>query len=242
VVRIVQRGYNSIATDVRGRGCRSVVSDRNTAQTSGGRRGRGGLRQPIVGRRQVTERERRRPVRDGQGAGGVGSCVIRIVQRGDNRVAADVGRRRCRSIVGNGDTAQTGRSGRHGNRIGRSVVGLRQVAERERRRPISDGQRAGRIGSRPVGVAQRGDNRVAADVGRRGGRSIVGNGDTAQTGRFGRGGNRLGRPVVGLGQVAKGERRRSLADRQGAAGAGSRVVRVAQRGLNVIAAEVGGRG
>src|SRR5207247_6351433 len=104
VVRIVQRSHNRVAAGVRRRGGRSVVRDRNAAQTGGAGRDGDGLRQSIVALRQVTERERRRPVRDGQRAGGVGSCVIRIVQRGDNRVAADVGRRRCRSIVGNGDT------------------------------------------------------------------------------------------------------------------------------------------
>src|SRR5204863_2009898 len=102
----------------------------------------------VVALCQVAEGDRRRRLVDGQGAGGVGSGVERIVQRGYNRIAADVGGRRCRSIVGDRDPAQTVGAGRGGDGIRRSVVGLRQVAERERRRSLRDDQRAGGVGGR----------------------------------------------------------------------------------------------
>src|SRR5207244_9171059 len=116
-------------------GRRSVVGDRNAAQTGGARRDGGGRGRSIVALRQVAERERRRRLVDRQGAGGVGSRVERIVQRGDDRIAAGVGGRGGRSIEGDRDAAQTGGGGRVDYRFGRCVVGLRQVAERDRRRP-----------------------------------------------------------------------------------------------------------
>src|SRR5439155_6605432 len=92
VVRISQRSQKRVAGGAGGRSGRSVVSDRDTAQTGGAGRGRDGLRRSIVGLGQVAERERRRRLVDGQRAGGIGSRVVRIVQRRDNSIAADVGR------------------------------------------------------------------------------------------------------------------------------------------------------
>src|SRR5439155_7264460 len=107
-----------------------------------------------------------------------------------------------------------------------SVVALRQVAERDCRRSLGDGQRAGGVGSGVVRVTQRGDNGVAADVGGHGGGSTVGNRDAAQTAGAGRDGRGFGRSVVGLRQVAEGECRCRLVDGQGAGGVGSGVVRI----------------
>src|SRR5207247_763392 len=219
-----------------------VVGDRDAAQTGGAGRGGGGLRRSVVGRRQVAERDRRGALVDGQRAGGVGSRVVRIVQRGDNRVAADVGGRGCRSAVSDRDTAQTGGAGRGGGGLGRSGVALRQVAEGNCRRSLVDGQRAGGVGSGVVRIVQRGDNGIAADVGGRGCRSVVSDRDAAQTGGAGRGRGGLRRSVVALRQVAERDRRRSLVDIQRAGGVGSDVVRIGQRGDNGIAADVGGRG
>src|SRR5204862_41996 len=178
VVRIRQRGDNSVAAGVGGRGRRSVVRDRN-AQTGRGGRGGGELRRSIVGLRQVAERDHRRRLGDGQRAGGVGSSVVRIVQRGGNRIAAGVGGRGCRSIEGDRDAAQTAGGGRGDDRFRRSVVGLRQAAERDRRRPL-DRQRAGGVGSRVIRIVERGDNGIAGDVGGRGCRSLVSDRDAAQ--------------------------------------------------------------
>src|SRR5439155_19774462 len=147
VIRIVERGYDGIAGDVGGRGCRSIVSDRDAAQTGRAGRGGGGLGRSVVALRQVAERERSGGVVGRHCAGDVGRGVVRIVQGGHNRVAAGVGGHSCRSIVSDRDTAQTGRAGRGGGGLGRSVVALRQVAERERRRRLVDGQRAGNVGS-----------------------------------------------------------------------------------------------
>src|SRR5207245_848517 len=240
VVRIVQRGHHSVAAAVGGRGCRSVVSDRNAAQTGGAGRGRGGLRRSVVRLRQVAERDRRGRLVVGQRAGGGGSGIVRIAQRGDNGIAAGVGGRGCRSVVSDRNDGQTGGAGRGGDGVGGSVVGMRQVAEVDCRGCLVDGQRAGGVGSGIVRVAQRGENGIAAGVGGHGCRSTVGNRDAAQTGGAGRGGDGFGRPVVGLRQVAEGDRRRTLADGQGAGGVGSGVVRVAQRGHNGVAADVGG--
>src|SRR5207249_4078063 len=133
----------------------------------------------IVGLRQVAERDRRRRLVDGQRAGSVGSGVVRIVQRGHHSVAAAVGGRGGRSVVSDRNAAQTGGAGRGRGGLGRSVVGLRQVAEGDRRRCLVDGQRAGGVGSGVVRVVQRGDNGIAAGVGGHGCRSTVGNRDTA---------------------------------------------------------------
>src|SRR5205823_2977675 len=138
-----------------------------------------GLRRSIVGLRQVAERERRRRLIDGQRAGGIGCGVVRIVQRGHNRVTAGVRGSSGQSIVCDRNAAQAGGAGRGRGRLRRSVVGLGQVAERERRRPLGDGQRAGGVGSCIERIVQRGDNGIAARVGGRGGRSIVGDRDAA---------------------------------------------------------------
>src|SRR5207249_1358559 len=98
--RIVQRGDNRIAADVGWRGGRSIVGDRDTAQTGGAGRGGGGLGRSVVALRQVAEADRRRPLGDGQGAGGVGSGVVRVARRGHNGIAADIRGDVCRSIVG----------------------------------------------------------------------------------------------------------------------------------------------
>src|SRR5207247_263464 len=214
-------GGDGVAAAVGGHGCRATVGDRDAAQTGGAGRGRGGLRRSVVGLRQVAERDRRGRLADRQGAGSVGSRVVRIVQRGDNGVAAGVGGRACRSVVSDRNAAQTGRAGRGGGGLRRSIVGLRQVAEGDRRRSVSDGQRAGGIGSGVVRIAQRGDNGIAADVGGRGCRSVVSDRDAAQTGGAGRGGGGLRRSIVGLRQVAPGDRRRRLAYGQRAGGVGS---------------------
>src|SRR5439155_27202932 len=145
VVRIGLRGDNRVAAGVGGL-CRCTVVCRSAAQTGGAGRGGGGFRRSIVGLRQVAERERRRPRGDGQRAGGVGSGVVRIVQRRYDRIAADVRGRGRRSVVRDRNTAQTGGAGRDGGGLGRSVVTLRQVAERERRRRLVDGHRAGGVG------------------------------------------------------------------------------------------------
>src|SRR5207244_1473168 len=191
----------------------------DAAQTSRAGRDGGGFGRSVVGLRQVAEGECRRRLVDGQRAGGVGSAVVRIVQRSHNGVAAGVGGRGCRSVVSNRNAAQTGGAGR-------SVVALRQGAERERRRRLVDDQRAGGVGSGVVRIVQRGHNSVAADVGGRGCRSVVGNRNTAQTGGAGRDRDGLGRSIVGLRQVAERDRRRSLVDRQRAGGVGSRVERI----------------
>src|SRR5206468_96734 len=226
VVRVAQRGDNGVAAGVGGRGCRSVVSDRNASQTGGARRGRGGLRRSVVGLCQVTQRDRRRSLVDVQRAGGVGGGVVRIVERGDNGIAANVGGRGGRSIVGDRDAAQTGRVGRDRGGLRQSIVGLRQITEGDRRRSLVDRQRAGGVGGGVVRIVQRGDNGIAADVGGRGGRSIVGDRGAAQTGGAGRDRDGLGRSVVALREVAEGDRRRSLADGQRAGGVGSGVVRI----------------
>src|SRR5439155_22184285 len=178
----------------------------------------GGVRRSVVVLRQVAQRDCRRRLVDSQRAGGVGSGVVRAAQRGHNGIAAGVGRRGCRSVVGDRDTAQTGGAGRGGGGLRRSVVGLRQVAERDRCRRLVDGQRAGGIGSGVVRVAQRGHNGVAAGGGGRGGRSVVSDRDAAQTGGAGRGGGGLRRSIVGLGQVAQGHRGGYLVDGQRAGG------------------------
>src|SRR5439155_16062204 len=168
-----------------------------------------GLRGSVVGLGQVAEGDRRRPLVDGQRAGFIGSGVIRIVQRGNNRIATGVRGRGCRSIVSDRDTAQTGRAGRGRYRFGRSVVGLRQVAERDCGRSLVDGQRAGGVGSGVVRIVQRGYNSIATDVRGRGCRSVVSDRNTAQTGGGGRGGGGLRQSIVGLRQVTERERRRS---------------------------------
>src|SRR5439155_16225726 len=132
---------------------------------------------------------------------GVGSCIQRLVQRGDNRIADRVRRRRRRSIVGDRDAAQTSGAGRSGNGLGRSVVGLRQVAACDRRLS-PDVQRPGGVGSGVVRIVQQRDNSVAAAGGGRGCGSIVRDRDFAQTGGAGGGGDGLRRSVVGLRQVA----------------------------------------
>src|SRR5207244_3396394 len=114
--------------------------------------------------------------------GGVGSGVVRIVERGYNGIAGDVGGRGCRSIVSDRDAAQTAGAGRDGGGLGRSVVALGQVAESDRRRRLVDGQRAGGVGSRVVRIVQRGHNGVAAGAGGRSGRSAVSGRNTGQTG------------------------------------------------------------
>src|SRR5213078_1979017 len=117
-----------------------------TAQTGRARRDGGGPGRSIVGVGEVAERDRRGRLVDRQSAGGVGSHVERIVQRRYNGLGAGVGGHGGRSIVGDRDAAQTRGAGRGGDGFGRSVVGLRQVAERDRRRPL-DVQRAGGVGS-----------------------------------------------------------------------------------------------
>src|SRR5207247_1910058 len=173
-------------------------------------RDRDGLGRSVVALRQVAEGECRRRLVDGQRAGGVGSGVVRVVQRGHNGVAAGVGGRGCRSVVSNRDAAQTGGAGRGGGGLRRSVVGLRQVAEGECRRRLVDGQRAGGVGSGVVRVAQRGHNGVTAGVGGRGCRSVVSDRNAAQTGGAGRGRGGLRRSIVGLRQVAERDRGRRL--------------------------------
>src|SRR5205823_12763386 len=200
--------------------------------------GRGG--RFVVGLRQVAGGERRRRL-DGQRAGGVGSRVIRIVERGYNGIAGDVGGRGCRSVVSDRNAAQTGRAGRGGGGFGRSVVGLGQVAEGDCRRSLVDGQRTRGVRSGVVRIVQRGDNSIAADIRGRCCRSVVGDRNTTQTSGAGRGGSGFGRSVVALRQVAEGNCRRCLVDRQRAGGVGSRVVRIVQRGHNGVAAGVGGR-
>src|SRR5439155_9737304 len=135
------------------------------AETSGAGCGRGGLRRSIVGLGQVAQRDRRGGLVDGQGASGVGSRVVRIVQRGDNSVAAGVGRRGGRSVVRDRHTAQTGRAGGGGGGLWRSVIGLCQVAQGDRRRAHGDGQRAGGVGCGVGRIVQRSDNVRAADPG-----------------------------------------------------------------------------
>src|SRR5207245_913357 len=122
---------------------------------------------------RVAERDRRGRLVDGQRAGGVGSGVVRVAQRGHNGVTAGVGGRGCRSVVSDRNAAQTGRAGRGRGGLRRSVVGLRQVAERDRGRRLVDDQRAGGVGSGVVGIVQRGNNSVSAGVGVRGGLSVV---------------------------------------------------------------------
>src|SRR5206468_322260 len=157
----------------------------------------GGLGRSVVVLRQGAKSNRRGRLVDGQeGAGDVGSGIVRIVQRGYDSVAAGVGGRRRRSVVSDRNAAQTGGTGRGRGGPRRSIVGLRQVAEHDRRRPLGDGQRARSGGSRPVRIAQRGHNGVGADVGGRGCRSSVGDRDAAQTGGgAGRGGDGVGRSV-----------------------------------------------
>src|SRR5205814_9755091 len=167
-----------------------------------------GFGRSVVALGQVAEGDCRRCFIDGQRAGGVGSRVIRIVQRGHNGIAAGVGGRRGRSIVSDRDAAQTGGAGRGGGGLRRCIVGLRQVAERDRRRSLGDRQRAGGVGGRVVRIGQRRDNSVAAGVRGRSGERRVGEGGTAQTGRAGRSGGGLGRCVVALGLVAEGDCRR----------------------------------
>src|SRR5439155_446039 len=240
VERIVQRRDNGVAAGVCGRGGRSTEGDRDAAQTGGGGRDDDRFGRSVVALRQVAERDRRRPL-DRQRAGGVGSRVIRIVERGYNGVAGDVGGRGCRSIVSDRDAAQAGGGGGDVGGLGRSVVALRQVAERDRRRRLVDGQRAGGVGSRVVRVIQRGHNGVAAGAGGRSGRSVVSDRNAAQTGRVGRDRDGLRRSIVALRQVAERDRRRTLADGQRAGGVGSGVVPIVQRGHNSVAAGVGGR-
>src|SRR5437016_6124346 len=114
--------------------------DGGRAHTSRAGGGSGEVWRSVVGLGQVAERDRRRSPVDGQGAGGVGSGVVRIVQRGHNSVAAGVGGRGCRAIVGNRNAAQTGRGGRGRGGLRRSVVGLGQVAEGDRRGRLVVGQ------------------------------------------------------------------------------------------------------
>src|SRR6266571_4433040 len=114
-----------------------------------------------------------------------------------------------------------GGADRGGGGFGRSVVALGQVAEGDGRRSLVDGQRASGVGSRVIRIVQRGHNGVAAGAGGRSGRSVVSDRNTAQTGLTDRGGGGLRRSIVGLGEVAEGDRRRSLVDRQGASGVGS---------------------
>src|SRR5207247_3007993 len=139
--------------------------DRDPAQTGRTGRGRGGLGQSVVALRQVAERDRRGRLVDGQRAGGVGSGVVRVAQRGHNGVAAGVGGRGCRSVVSDRNLAQTGRAGRGRGGLRRSIVGLRHVAEGERRGRLVDSQRAGGVGSGVGRVVQRSHNGVAARVG-----------------------------------------------------------------------------
>src|SRR5439155_2185805 len=144
VVRIVQRGHNCVADGVGGGGRRSVVSDRDSSQIIGAGRGRDGLRRSVVGLRQVAERDRRRSLGDRQRAGGIGTDIIWIRLGGDNRVAAHVCGRRCRSVVSDRDVHTSG-GGRGGDNRRRSSVGLRQVAERDRRGRLGNGERAGGV-------------------------------------------------------------------------------------------------
>src|SRR5207247_1602849 len=155
----------------------------------------GGFGRSVVALRQVAEGECRRTLGYGQRAGGVGSGVVRIVQRSHNGVAAGVGGRGCRSVVSNRNAAQTGGAGRGRGGVRRSVVGLRQVAERDCRRRLVDGQRAGGVGSGVVRIVQRGHNSVAADVGGRGCRSVISDRNAAQTGGAGRDRDGLGRSI-----------------------------------------------
>src|SRR5207247_7626535 len=164
--------------------------DRDPAQTGRTGRGRGGLGQSVVGLGQVAERDRRGRLVDGQRAGGVGSGVVRVAQGGHNGLAAGVGGRGCRSVVSDRDAAQTGRAGRGRGGLRRSIVGLRQVAERDRRRSLGDGQRAGGVGSGVVRIVQRGYNGIAADGGGRACESVVSDRNAAQTGGAGHGGDR----------------------------------------------------
>src|SRR5207249_3653062 len=239
-VVMVRRRDNGGAAGVCGGGGRSAVGGGGAAQTGGGGRDDDRFGRSVVALRQVAERDRRRPL-DRQRAGGVGRRVIRIVERGYNGIAGDVGGRGCRSIVSDRDAAQAGGAGRDVGGLGRSVVALRQVAERDRRRRLGDGQRAGGVGSGVVRVIQRGDNRVAAGVGGRGCRSVVSDRDAAQVGGAGRDGGGLGRSVVGLRQVAQGDRRRSLGDRQRAGGIGTDIIWIRLGGDNRVAAHVCGR-
>src|SRR5207247_762773 len=218
-----------VAAALGGRGGRSIVGDRDTAQTGRTGRGGGGLGQSVVALRQVAERDRRGRLVDVQRAGGVGSGVVRVAQRGHNGVAAGVGGRSGRSVVSHRNAAQTARAGRDGDGLRRSIVGLRQVAERDRSRGRVDGQRTGGVGSGVVRIVQRGYNSIAADVRRRGCRSVVSDRNAAQTGRAGRDRGGLRRCIVGLRQVAERERRRSVVDRQRAGGVGSGVVRLVLR-------------
>src|SRR5206468_2540195 len=199
-------------------GCRSTVGNRDAAQIGGAGRDGGGFGRSVVALRQVAERDCRRPLVDRQRAGGDGSGVVRVAQRGHNGVAADVGGRGGRSTISDRDTAETGRAGRGRGGLRRPVVALRQVAERDRRRRLVDGQGAGGVGSGVVRVAQRGHNGVGAGVGGRGGRSVVSDRDTAQNGRTGRYGGGLRRPIISLRQVAKRAGGRRLGDGQGAGG------------------------
>src|SRR5207249_1250824 len=233
-VVMVRRRDNGGAAGVCGGGGRSAVGGGGAAQTGGGGRGGGRFGRSVVALRQVAERDRRRPL-DRQRAGGVGSRVIRIVERGYNGIAGDVGGRGCRSIVSDRDAAQAGGAGRDVGGLGRSVVALRQVAERERRRRLVDRQRAGGVGSRVVRVIQRGHNGVAAGAGGRRGRSVVSDRNNAQTGRAGRGRDGLRRSIVGLRQVAERDCRRTLADGQRAGGVGSGVVLIVRGGHNGVA-------
>src|SRR5439155_13920129 len=241
---VIQRGHNGVAAGAGGRSGRSVVSDRNAAQTGRVGRDRDGLRRSIVGLDQVAQRDRRRTLADGQGAGGVGSGVVRIVQRGHNSVAPGVGGRGRRSVVSDRDSSQIIGAGRGRDGLRRSVVGLRQVAQGDRRRSLGDRQRAGGIGTDIIWIRLGGDNRVAAHVCGRRCRSVVSDRDV-HTGGAGRGSDNPRRSIVGLRQVAERERRGRLVNGQRAGGVVSVVVLFIvadQRGDNRIAAGIGGRG
>src|SRR5439155_8518581 len=85
IERIVQRGDDGVAAGVGGHGCRSIVGDRDAAQRGGAGRDGRGFGRCVVGLRQAAERDRRVSL-DVQGAGRVGSGVVRIAERGDNGI------------------------------------------------------------------------------------------------------------------------------------------------------------
>src|SRR5205814_10703576 len=100
----------------------------------------------------------------------IGTDIFWIRRGGDNRVAAHVCGRRCRSVVSDRDV-HTGGAGRGLHDALRFFVGLGQVAERDRRGRLVNGQRAGGVVSVVVlfiVADQRGDNRIAAGIGGRG--------------------------------------------------------------------------
>ena len=137
--------------------------------------------------------------------------VVGVVDRGDDAVIARIGREQRGPVVSEGNIEARRCGGRRG-RLRATIVGLRQVRQHHTGLGFADDQRAARAAN-VIGVVDQRTDHIRASVGRRVGRSIVGQGNV-QTRRRCRGGRVLGASVIGLAESTERHCCRCFADDQ----------------------------